>query len=241
MDAPTSVPLPSSSPPILVTPGAVLPHNDAESNQLADQTSHLTLATSTGGSNRLINAASSAIVSHGSAPGASRRRRRACSACCRVSDAATPLQHARQSALSIEPFPPSTTALYLGADAQTLQPESHENAREGSRMGSAGLAGYEEDELDQTQDSAVVGIQSKALFPTCSRCPWTSRSEAILTLADFPNEVLLHILSYLDVCDLLATSRVSAVSLLLLSQSSAQILHVICPMFMIESRPRRHM
>lgn len=35
------------------------------------------------------------------------------------------------------------------------------------------------------------------------------RSDAKVGLADMPNEVLLHILSYLDVSDLLATSRVS--------------------------------
>lgn len=241
MDASTAVSLSSSSSPIPVIHGAVLPHNDAESTLLADQTSHLTLATSTGGSNYLVNAASSTIVSQGPAPGASRRRRRACSACCRVSDDATSMQHARQPALPIEPSFPSTTALYLDADAQTFQPEAHENAREGSRVGYAGLAGYERNERKQTLDSAIVDSQSKAVFPTRCRCLRTDRSEARLTLANFPNEVLLHVLSYLDVSDLLATSRVSAVSLLLLNQSFAQTLHVIRPIFMIPSLPRRHM
>lgn len=35
---------------------------------------------------------------------------------------------------------------------------------------------------------------------------------AAVTLADFPNEVLLHIFGYLDVSDLLAASRVSALA-----------------------------
>lgn len=34
--------------------------------------------------------------------------------------------------------------------------------------------------------------------------------DARVTLGDLPNEVLLHVLSFLDVSDLLATSRVSA-------------------------------
>lgn len=36
-----------------------------------------------------------------------------------------------------------------------------------------------------------------------------AQGDAILSLADLPNELLLHILSFLDVSDLLATSRVS--------------------------------
>lgn len=44
--------------------------------------------------------------------------------------------------------------------------------------------------------------------------PWPARKVGkdapLATLTDLPNEVLLHILGYLDVCDLLLLSRVSA-------------------------------
>jgi hypothetical protein len=42
-------------------------------------------------------------------------------------------------------------------------------------------------------------------YRTASQTEQCSRRKQLL---DMPNEVLLHILSYLDVCDLLATSRV---------------------------------
>lgn len=244
MDLPASASLQSSSSPILVTPGAVLPHNDIESNQLASQASHLTLATPTSGSNRLGHAASSAIVSEESVSGAFRRRRRACSACCRVSDAAPPMQHARQLALPIESLlPSSATALDLGADAQTSLRESHEDTREEATKGDPGPAGCEEYERYQTQYLDVGDTRSTTLIPACSRgCRWTGRSEPRLAFADFPNEVLLHILSYLDVCDLLATSRVSAVSLLLLCGNfGANFARFFAPKFVVAATPRRHM
>lgn len=43
--------------------------------------------------------------------------------------------------------------------------------------------------------------------------PWPSQKAGkdapLATLANLPNEVLLHVLGYLDVCDLLLLSRVS--------------------------------
>lgn len=231
MDAPTPVPLSSPSSPILVTPGAILPP-EAESNQLADQARHLTLSTSTGGSSRLLHVVSSATACRGPVPGASRRRRRACSACCGVSDAATLMQHAKQSALPIGPLL-STTTFPLSAAAQVSLLTSDEHTREETRMENASLEGCEENACCQTQRPDIIDVRETALLPACScEHPWTGRGDARLTLADCPNEVLLHILSYLDVCDLLAISRVSAVALLLLCDFFlppsflAQTLHV---------------
>lgn len=212
MDAPTANSLSSSSPRILVTPGAVLPHNDTDSNHLAHQTSHLDLATSTGGSNRLAHDASSANVSHEPGSAASRRRRRACSACCRVSDVTTPVQHARQSTSLVEPLFSSPNIPRLGSNVRTS--ESHERTREEMGENRAGFPGYEKEECHPIQHFAFATNPSTALVPTHSQqTSWAGRSEAQVNLTDFPNEVLVHILSYLDVCDLLATSRVSAVSL----------------------------
>lgn len=219
MDAPSSG-SPSSLSPILVTPGAVLPHSDTQFNPLANQTSHFEATIFNGGSHRLVHAASSTNAFNGSAAGTSRRRRRACSACCRVADAATPLQPAaRQPASPIEPLR-SSPLLHLGANAQACFAESYENTREGTTIDYGGQVRHEKDERDQTQRPEVVDVQSMALIPACTACsracPCTSRSAARMKLTEFPNEVLLHILSYLDVNDLLATSRVSAVSFPLL-------------------------
>lgn len=92
-------------------------------------------------------------------------------------------------------------------------------------MDPPGPAGCEEYEGYRSQHLHVGDTRSMALIAVCSRgCRWTGRSQARLAFADFPNEVLLHILSYLDISDLLATSRVSAVSLPLRCESLVQIL-----------------
>lgn len=108
-------------------------------------------------------------------------------------------------------------------------------------MNNAGLAGCEGDERHHTQHSDMADTRLTVSLPACTRgYPWTGKRDAELNLADFPNEVLLHILSYLDVCDLLATSRVSAVALLLLCESFLRKLCTyLAPNSLIAVVPRR--
>lgn len=80
-------------------------------------------------------------------------------------------------------------------------------------MRDARVADGEEDKCDPMQyaDPADTTLSELLIAaPPSYGYPWVIRCDANLTLGDLPNEVLLHILSYLDVCDLLATSRVSA-------------------------------
>lgn len=69
---------------------------------------------------------------------------------------------------------------------------------------------------------ANVAIEADSDGPLC---PASARVSAATGLSDLPNEVLIQILRYLDVCDLLCTSRVSPD--LLLPRLSCRIVHSV--------------
>lgn len=203
MDDFSQAPLPPPPPPTLAASEMVFPHDGAESKQLADQASHLTLATSSSRAD-----ASSATGLHDGVPGSSRSRTRTCSACSSAASddqSLRPPPPARQRELpskSIErsaSLPATIDDVGLPSDAQRAPPISHEHAREETRIRAAA-------ELDRQHHH----MQPADVLPP----PWPARrvgpAAPLAALADLPNEVLLHILGYLDVCDLLLLSRVSA-------------------------------
>lgn len=94
-------------------------------------------------------------------------------------------------------------------DAQPAPLISHEHAREGTRMTAAAELEGERRRM-QPADALPLALVQK--HSPC--CPSPARRKVgkdapTATLTDLPNEVLLHILGYLDVCDLLLLSRVS--------------------------------
>lgn len=120
------------------------------------------------------------------------------------------------------PPPPPTTTV------------SHEPAREARDVRCDGVATGEARHRLQLAGSGDVErnvpgpAASLAAFPApwpqgfgCADPAWVASTRAesnvfpvAMTLADLPNEVLLHVLGYLDVCDLLAMSRVSSQSVM---------------------------
>lgn len=111
-----------------------------------------------------------------------RTRSRACSACLSSTAGPAPLRVPCADAKA-------------SANAQHAPLVSQDHAREGddNLMTSAGSAAADEPRRQCAQ-------------PTGARLPLVL---VYASLADLPNEVLLHILGYLDVCDLLLLSRVS--------------------------------
>lgn len=229
---PLSLPSSPSSLPLttLAPVGVVFPHDDAAPSLLADQASYLTLSAPSA-----VSAAPGGDGPHSIAsPIASGSRRRACSACSFYAHAPAPApaQHpaseagdahgssgpaagrpptalrpqarTRASASSVASEPSSLLVVSANdarrssppslSSSPLLLPTSHEHIRGLSNM---------------RLDSAAAGL-------ACQRAQTADGHAAIDagSLTGLPNEVILHVLGYLDVCDLLATSRVSAIRLL---------------------------
>lgn len=192
-------PPPSSPSPTPATAETVLPHGDLDPTHLADQASHLTLSA---GSSPPLRASSQTPPlgepdGHDSAP-----RQRTCT-----------------ERWIVEPLP-STTASTPGpaADAQPGPPTTRDHARGGSRleMRSEGRHAADQDPQEggrqwPTSTSNAHHHGSALVSGRASEDPGPCfvKSDAIVRLADLPNEVLLHILGFLDVPELLVTSRVS--------------------------------
>lgn len=219
MDSACQAPLSSL---ILASPPPVLPHESIESTQLADQASHLTLATLSGRAD-----ASTGTVPHDGGVTSSRRsssrsRNRACSACSSAASdvhvnglrPSPPLpqqcEQASPSLIERSPSRPATNHnVCLPNDAQPAPLISHEHAREGTRMTAAAELEGERHRMQPADGLPLALVQNHSPFSA-----WPARKVGkdapLATLTDLPNEVLLHILGYLDVCDLLLLSRVSA-------------------------------
>lgn len=224
MDTACQTPLPSL---ILASPPTVLPHESTESTQLADQASHLTLATSSGRADASSLTGphddSGVTSSYGSSSSLLRSRNRACSACssAAASDVhvnngprpSPPLpqqcEQASPSSIERSPSRPATEVnVCLPNDAQPAPLISHEHAREGTRMTAAAeLKG--ERHCMQPADALPLALLRKHSPSRSSPDRKVGKDAPTATLTDLPNEVLLHILGYLDVCDLLLLSRVS--------------------------------
>lgn len=203
-------PLPSL---ILASPQMVLPHDSIESTQLADQASHLTLAASPG------RATGSTVTgTHDGVPSSSRSRNRTCSACSfAASDVDGPRpspllpQCEQGSTLSIERCPPRPVTEdhgWIPNDAQPTPPTLYKHAREETHMTAAAELERERHRMQPADALALVAVR-KPYPPTPSSTRKTRKVAPLATLADLPNEVLLHVLGYLDVCDLLLLSRTS--------------------------------
>lgn len=217
-DSACQAPLPSL---ILASPPTVLPHDSMEPTQLADQASHLTLATSSGRAD-----ASSAMGPHDGVPNPSRSRSRTCSACSsaarsdvdglpRASPPPPPSsEHEHASTTSIErcssrPAATADNKFCLPSDAQLTPPISHEHAREETRMAAAAELERERHHMQPADALPLVSVRKH--YPSRPRFARKAGNDAPLaTLVNLPNEVLLHVLGYLDVCDLLLLSRVCA-------------------------------
>ncbi|KAI3398701.1 hypothetical protein diail_8740 [Diaporthe ilicicola] len=230
MDSPSPLcPQPAlASSSTLATAGTVLPHDDTQSTQLAHQASHLTLST------QMLRATTPASAVSPVAPPpaeppchAPKQRRRACSACCAASDdGSPPPQRPRQASAPIEPFlflPATTPSTPCPAgDAQPAPPTSSppppscECSRDkcGSSAWDVGDVAYQH-VMDWRQptlaaDDTVGTSNTPIPHPTIEGLAMLPAGrDAELTLAVLPNEVLLHVLGFLDVSDLLATSRTS--------------------------------
>lgn len=131
-------------------------------------------------------------------------------------------------ALYAWPYEPSAAA------TPTTATISHEPAREARDVRCDDVATGEARHRLQLAGSGDVErnapgpAASLAAFPApwlqgfgCADPAWVASARAesnafpvAMTLADLPNEVLLHVLGYLDVCDLLAMSRVSSRSVM---------------------------
>lgn len=204
-------PVPSCSSPTLATPGTVLPHSDIETKQLADQASHLTLATS-------FNKADASLASglYSGVPAPSRSRSRTCSACSSSTTFDGPLPLKRASA----------RASPNRFDAQRAPLRSHEHAREETSMSAAGGAAGDERDCHQMHLADVAPLV-------------LVRTSSGPSLADLPNEVLLHILGHLDVCDLLLLSRVSLGNVVTCSSLRPSRVRMICCLFSTPSHMKK--
>lgn len=222
MEWPTHLPPSSPSQASPATPAAaetVLPHADMDPTQLANEASHLTPSA-------VAVEPSPAVHASSAAPPPSD---------CDGED--SPLRQAAMC--WVEPLSTSTAAPGPAADAQPVPHTSHDHAREELLMrDERPYAGGQEKEGGQPWPASGLDTQCRepSIFPgrayTGSR-PWFVESDddddddvdnvddvddvddddnaaaAVVRLDDLPNEVLLHILGFLDVSDLLATSRVS--------------------------------
>lgn len=231
MDSPTplcSQPAPAS--PTLATAGTVLPHDDTQSTQLARQASHLTLSTQLPWPTTPTAVVSPVASTPAEPPDPAPKRRRACSACCAASDQSSPPpQRPRQASAPIGPLLPlpatsspstSTPGPVAGAQPAPLispprPPREHLSGRGDGHASDVGGAAYPQ-AMDWHQPGLAAGDE---LGASCAPIPGPGYEgqallspgrDARVTLAVLPNEVLLHVLSFLDVSDLLATSRVSA-------------------------------
>ncbi|KAK2599559.1 hypothetical protein N8I77_011302 [Diaporthe amygdali] len=225
MDSPTplsSQPAPTS--PTLAAAGTVLPHDDTQSTQLAHQASHLTLSTQMPQATTPTAAVSPVVPPPAEPPYPAPKRTRACSASCTASsDGSPPLQRPRQASAPIGPFLllPATTPSNPGSagDAQPAPPISpppyeHSRDRGGSSARNVGDAACQQ-VMDWPKpmlaaDHALGASDALILSPAHEDFTLLSVGpDDKVTLAVLPNEVLLHVLGFLDVSDLLSTSRTS--------------------------------
>lgn len=240
----------------LAPAGAVLPHEDAAPNLLADQASHLTLSAPSAASAASLTPVGDSPHRSIASPIPSDSRRRACSACsCSAQHPASERgdahgspgaaggpppapRHARTRAsapsVAIEPPGlPVTPANGAQRCSPSLLPPSppttshkHASGARDKRFddGVTGQAGHRVQPADGLVDvdagpqaTAIIATAAAMALALAPHAPTWQRNFVWrgeeLNLADLPNEVLLHVLGYLDVCDLLATSRVSAVKL----------------------------
>lgn len=227
------VPSPSSPTPGTLAPrGMVLPHDDPEPNLLADQASHLTLSAPSGaigsGPHRAAPGRRSRACSACSAFTASKEGEHS------LHPSPPAAQHHRPQAV-IDPLGMQNATVTPAADNDNAQrsplppasaplmshEHSHGHARECAAMRDVAAGERSRDEQQRRRmppaehDTPVSSLVSAGLVPV-ARDPWPANAfrlptvdAKIMTLVDLPNEVLLHILGYLEVCDLLATSRVS--------------------------------
>ncbi|KAL1854020.1 hypothetical protein Daus18300_011610 [Diaporthe australafricana] len=153
------------------------------------------------------------------------KRRRACSACCVASDdGSPPPQRPRQASAPIEPLLllPATAPSTPGsaADAQpappTSPPSPHEHSRHNSRSSAWDVEEAECQHMMDWRQPILAG--ENALGASSAPSPGrdyedlvmlSAGRDARLTLPVLPTEVLLHVLGFLDVSDLLSTSRTS--------------------------------
>ena len=189
MEWPTPHP-PSFPSPSPATADTVLPHADIDPTQLANQASHLTLSAEPSPPVRALSAAASPP-----------------SDC--DGDGNAPQQPT--TCWIVGPLPGTATASTPGpaAAAQPVPPASRDHACGGSSATDERRLVVDQDEAADRQSGAVVpGLSYRGSGP------WSvQRGGAVARLVDLPNEVLLLILGFLDVPDLLATSRVSAPAL----------------------------
>lgn len=197
MEWPTCPPPSSPSPATPAAAETVLPHADIDPTQLANQASHLTLSA--------VEPGSPSLLASSAAPPPSE-----------PDSQDSPLRQA--TSCWIEPLSESTPITICtpgpAAAAQPVPHTSHDHTREELLMRDGGLnAVGQEKEGDSPWPAFGADSDCRELIIS-SRTSMDSRprfvnSNAIVRLSDLPNEVLLHILGFLDVPDLLATSRVS--------------------------------
>ncbi|POS70136.1 F-box domain-containing protein [Diaporthe helianthi] len=223
---------PAFASPTLATAGTVLPHDDTQSTQLARQASHLTLSTQMPWPTTQAEGVSPVTTTPAEPPNPAPKRRRASSACCVANDhTSPPPPRPRQASAATGPLLPplpatapstSTPAAAAGAQpAPLISPP-----RPPCGHSSEGPEGGDGQELDlggaaypQAMDwHPHVLAGDDELGVSCTPTPGLRygdhpllppERDARVTLVDLPNEVLLYVLSFLDVSDLLAISRTS--------------------------------
>lgn len=236
MDSPTPLcSQPAAASPTLATAGTVLPHDDTQSTQLAHRASHLTLSTQAPWPTTPAAAVSPVTPPPAEPPFPAPKRTRACSACCAASDSTPPPpQRPRQASAPIGPLlplpatAPSTSTPGPAADAQPAPlvsppqtPCGHSSDRGEHSACGVGDAAYPQ-VMDWHQPvlaarDGLVASSTPISGPEYEdHAVLSAGRDARVTLAVLPNEVLLHVLGFLDVSDLLATSRVSSCLLMLI-------------------------
>lgn len=200
MEWPTCPPPSSPSPATPAAAETVLPHADIDPTQLANQASHLTLSA--------IEPGSPSLLASSAAPPPSE-----------PDSQDSPLRQA--TSCWIEPLSESTPSTPItistpgpAAAAQPVPHTSHDHTREELLMrdGRSNAVGQEKEGVNPwPAPGADSGCRELIISGRNGMDPRPRfvNSNAIVRLSDLPNEVLLHILGFLDVPDLLATSRVS--------------------------------
>lgn len=200
MEWPTCPPPSSPSPATPAAAETVLPHADIDPTQLANQASHLTLSA--------IEPGSPSLLASSAAPPPSE-----------PDSQDSPLRQA--TSCWIEPLSESTPSTPItistpgpAAAAQPVPHTSHDHTREELLMrdGRSNAVGQEKEGVNPwPAPGADSGCRELIISGRNGMDPRPRfvNSNAIVRLSDLPNEVLLHILGFLDVPDLLATSRTS--------------------------------
>lgn len=185
MERPTHHP-PSFPSPSPATADTVLPHADIDPTQLANQARHLTLSAESSPPVRASSAAASPPSDCDSDDSAPRQP-----ASCWI-DGELP-----GTATASPPAP--------AAAAQPVPPASRGHACAISNVVDERQYAVEREEAADSWCGALVSGG-----PYHSPGSWSvQHGDAVVRLVDLPNEVLLHVLGFLDVPDLLTTSRVS--------------------------------